>query len=56
MGLQNTDCVNKIELNKPEVVVLDKIEQKCLIIAVACPLDTLEKDNGFLAQIRFFVI
>ena len=24
--------VNKIELNKPDVLLLDKIEQKCLII------------------------
>ena len=27
--------VNKIGLNKPDVLVLDKIEQKCLIIDVA---------------------
>ena len=31
--------VNKIEHNKPDIVVLDKIEQKSLIIDVACPFD-----------------
>ena len=30
---------NKIEHNEPDVVVLDKIECKCLIIDVACPFD-----------------
>ena len=30
---------NKIEHNKPDIVVLDKIERKCLIIDVACPFD-----------------
>ena len=31
--------VNKIEHNKPDIVVLDKIEQKSLIIDVPCPFD-----------------
>ena len=31
--------VNKIEYNKPDIEVLDKIEQKRLIIHVACPFD-----------------
>ena len=31
--------VNKIEHNKPDIVVLDKIEQKRMIIDVACPFD-----------------
>ena len=30
---------NKIEHNKPAIVILDKIERKFLIIDVACPLD-----------------
>ena len=30
---------NKIEHNKPDIVILDKIERKCLISEVACPLD-----------------
>ena len=30
---------NKIEHNKPDIVILDKIERKFLIIDVACPLD-----------------
>ena len=33
---------NKIEHNKP---VLNEIEQKCLIIDVACPFDTWRKEN-----------
>ena len=33
---------NKIEHNKP---VLNKIEQKCLIIDVACPFDTWMKEK-----------
>ena len=31
--------VNKIEHNKPDIVVLDKIEQKRLIIDVPCPFN-----------------
>ena len=34
---------NKVEHNKPDIVVLDKIERKCLIIDVACPFDTRVK-------------
>ena len=49
-------AVNKIELNKLEIVVLDQIEQMCLIVDVACPFDPRDTDNGFLVQIRFFVI
>ena len=30
---------NKIEHNKPDIVVWNKIERKCLIIDVACPFD-----------------
>ena len=30
---------NKVEHNKPDIVVLDKTERKCLIIDVACPFD-----------------
>ena len=30
---------NKIEYNKPDIVILDKIERKCLIREVACPLE-----------------
>ena len=30
---------NKTEYNKPDIVILDKIERKCLISEVACPLD-----------------
>ena len=33
---------NKIEHNKP---VLNEIEQKCLIIDVACPFDTWRKEK-----------
>ena len=33
---------NKIEHNKP---VLNEIEQKCLIIDVACPFDTWMKEK-----------
>ena len=36
---------NKIEHNKPDIVVLDKIERKCLIIDVACPFDIRVKDK-----------
>ena len=36
---------NKIEHNKPDIVVLDKIECKCLIIDVACPFDIRVKDK-----------
>ena len=31
--------VNKIEHNKPDIVVLDEIEQKSLIIDVPCSFD-----------------
>ena len=30
---------NKIEYNKPDIVILDTIERKCLISEVACPLE-----------------
>ena len=30
---------NKIEYNKPDIVILDKIERKYLISEVACPLE-----------------
>ena len=30
---------NEIEHNKPDIVVLDKIKRKCLVIDVACPFD-----------------
>ena len=30
---------NKIEYNKPDIVILDKIERKFLIVDVACALD-----------------
>ena len=36
---------NKIEHNKPDIVVLDKMERKCLIIDVACPFDIRVKDK-----------
>ena len=35
----------KIEPNKPDIVVLDKMEWKCLIIDVACSFDTRVKDK-----------
>ena len=35
---------NKIEHN-PDIMVLDKIERKWLIIDVACPSDTRVKDK-----------
>ena len=38
--LQQTD--NKIEHNKPDIVVLDKVERKRLIIDVACLFDILQ--------------
>ena len=33
--------------NKPDIVVMDKKERKCLIIDIACPFDTRisEKEN-----------
>ena len=34
---------NKVEHNKPDIVVLDKINRKYLIIDVACPFDTRVK-------------
>ena len=34
---------NKVEHNKPDIVVLDKIKRKCLIIDVACLFDTRVK-------------
>ena len=34
---------NKVEHNKPDIVVLDKIERKYLIIDVACLFDTRVK-------------
>ena len=36
---------NKIEHNKPDIVVVDTIERKCLIIDVACPFDIRVKDK-----------
>ena len=36
---------NKIEHNKPDIMVLDKIERKWLIIDVACPSDARVKDK-----------
>ena len=36
---------NNIEHNKPDIVVLDKIECKCLIIDVPCLFNTLVKDK-----------
>ena len=36
---------NKIEHNKPDIVVLDKIEWKCLIIGVPCLFNTLVKEK-----------
>ena len=30
---------NKVEQNKSDIVVLDKIERKCLIVDVACAFD-----------------
>ena len=33
---------NKIGNNKPDIVVLDKIELECVIIDAACPFDTRE--------------
>ena len=42
-GTSNTD--NKIEHNKPNIVVLDKIERTCLIIDVACRFDIQVKDQ-----------
>ena len=35
----------KIEHNKPDIVVLDKMERKCLIIDVACPFDIRVKEK-----------
>ena len=34
-----------IEHNKPDIVVLDKIERKCLLIDVVCPFDIRVKDK-----------
>ena len=34
---------NKVEHNKPDIVVSDKINRKYLIIDVACPFDTRVK-------------
>ena len=36
---------NKIEHDKPDIVVVDKIERHCLIIDVACPFDIRVKDK-----------
>ena len=36
---------NEIEHNKPDIVVLDKIKRKCLVIDVACPFDIRLKDK-----------
>ena len=36
---------NKIEHNKPDILVLDKIEWKCLIIGVPCLFNTLVKEK-----------
>ena len=36
---------NKVENNKPDIVVLDKTERKCMIIDVTCPFDIRVKDK-----------
>ena len=38
---------HQIEHNRPDVVVLDKIERSCYVIDIACPFDTrvLEKEQ-----------
>ena len=36
---------NKVEHNKPDIVVLDKTERKCMIIDVTCPFDIRVKDK-----------
>ena len=36
---------NKVEHNKPDIVVLYKIERKCMIIDVICPFDIRVKDK-----------
>ena len=40
---------NEIEHNKPDIVVLDKIKRKCLVIDVACPFDIRLKDKETLS-------
>ena len=36
---------NKVEHNKPDIIVLEKIERKCMIIDVTCPFDIGVKDK-----------
>ena len=38
---------HQIEHNRPDVVVLDKIERSCYLLDIACPFDTrvLEKEQ-----------
>ena len=35
---------NKIEGDKPDIEVLDKIKRKCLVVDVTCPFDIRVKD------------
>ena len=46
MGLPNSNRP-QIEHNRPDVVVLDKIERSCYVIDIAWPFDTrvLEKEQ-----------
>ena len=43
---------NKIEHNKSDIVVLDKIERKCIIIDVACLFDTRVKGKEKARKLR----
>ena len=49
MGLPNSNRPST-EHNRPDVVVLDKIERSCNVIDIACPFDT--RGNGKIPGIK----
>ena len=44
MGLPNSNR-SKIEHNRPNIVVLDKIERSCNVIDIVCPFDMYKSDG-----------
>ena len=46
-------CDKMIEHRKPDIVLVDKVQQKCLIIDVACPGDNCREGRGKTTTVRF---
>ena len=49
------ECDKMIEHRKPDIGLVDKVQQKCLIIDVACPGDNriAEKEEEKTTTVRF---